>query len=50
MLLAAAEAIAALAPKGDVVPSPFDPRVHAAVRDAVAGKATAQGIAGGATL
>jgi hypothetical protein len=50
MLLAAAEAIAALAPKGDVVPSPFDPRVHAAVRDAVAAKATAQGIAGTATL
>ena len=50
MLLAAAEAIAALAPKGDVVPSPFDPRVHSAVRDAVAAKATAQGIAGTATL
>lgn len=50
MLLAAAEAIAALAPKGDVVPSPFDPRVHAAVRDAVAARATAQGIAGTATL
>lgn len=50
MLLAAAEAIAAHAPKGDLVPSPFDPRVHAAVRDAVAAKATAQGIAGGATL
>ena len=45
MLLAAAEAIAARAPKGDLVPSPFDPKVHAAVRDAVAAQARAEGLA-----
>lgn len=45
MLLAAAEAIADRAPKGDLVPSPFDPKVHAAVRDAVAAQARAEGLA-----
>jgi len=45
MLLAAAEAIAAHAPRGDLVPSPFDPRVHEAVRDAVAAQARLEGLA-----
>ena len=45
MLLAAAEAIAARAPKGELVPSPFNPHVHASVRDAVAGRARIEGLA-----
>ncbi len=44
MRLAAAEAIAALAEPGALVPDPLDTRVHAAVRDAVAAKARAQGL------
>lgn len=50
MLLAAAEAIASRAPKGELVPSPFDPHVHDSVRDAVAGTARVEGLAGTAKV
>lgn len=50
MLLAAAEAIAAHATKGELVPSPFDAHVHDAVRDAVAGRARVDGVAGTARV
>ncbi len=50
MQLAAAEAIAAHAPEGELVPNPLDMRVHKAVRDAVAAKAREQGVAGKAKL
>lgn len=49
MRLAAAEAIAAHAAPGELVPNPLDPKVHAAVRDAVAAKARAQGLENTAT-
>jgi malate dehydrogenase (oxaloacetate-decarboxylating) len=45
MLLAAAETIAAMAPPGELVPSPLDKKVHRAVARAVAEKAYEQGIA-----
>jgi malate dehydrogenase (oxaloacetate-decarboxylating) len=45
MLLAAAETIAAMAPPGELVPSPLDKKVHQAVARAVAEKAYQQGIA-----
>lgn len=50
MRLAAAEAIAAHAEPGELVPNPLDMRVHKAVRDAVAAKAREQGISGAAKL
>ncbi|MBK7858279.1 MAG: NAD-dependent malic enzyme [Archangiaceae bacterium] len=46
MRIAAARAIAACAEKGEVVPSPLDAKVHAAVRDAAAATAREQGLAG----
>lgn len=46
MRIAAARAIAACAEKGEVVPSPLDAKVHAAVRDAAAETAREQGLAG----
>jgi malate dehydrogenase (oxaloacetate-decarboxylating) len=45
MLVAAAETIAAMAPPGDLVPSPLDKQVHQAVARAVAEKAYQQGLA-----
>jgi malate dehydrogenase (oxaloacetate-decarboxylating) len=50
MLVAAAEALAACAAKGDVTPNPLDPGVHEAVWKAVAAKATELGLAGKAVL
>lgn len=50
MRLAAAQAIAAHAPPGELVPNPLDLRVHKAVREAVAATARAQGLAGKARL
>lgn len=50
MRLAAAEAIAAHADPGELVPNPLDLRVHAAVRKAVSDTARAQGIANTAKL
>lgn len=50
MRLAAAEAIAALAEPGALVPNPLDMRVHTAVRDAVARCARAQGLENTAKL
>lgn len=50
MLVAAAEAIAACADAGEVVPSPLDPEVHKAVARAAAEKATELGLAGTAKL
>ncbi len=50
MRLAAAEAIARLAEPGELVPNPLDMRVHAAVRDAVADTARAQGLVNTAKL
>jgi malate dehydrogenase (oxaloacetate-decarboxylating) len=46
MRVAAAEAIAALAPPGEVVPSPLDLVVHQAVARAAAETARAEGLAG----
>lgn len=46
MLVAAAEAIAACAMPGELVPSPLDPRVHDMVSSAVAVKAGAAGRSG----
>jgi malate dehydrogenase (oxaloacetate-decarboxylating) len=45
MYLAAAEAIADLTPRGELVPNPLDKRLHHAVAQAVAKKAMAQGLA-----
>jgi malate dehydrogenase (oxaloacetate-decarboxylating) len=45
MLVAAAETIAAMAPPGELVPSPLDKKVHQAVARAVAEKAYEQGLA-----
>jgi malate dehydrogenase (oxaloacetate-decarboxylating) len=45
MLLAAVGAIASVVEPGELVPSPLDPRVHAAVTEAVAAAATAAGLA-----
>ena len=50
MRLAAAEAIAAHAEPGDLVPNPLDLRVNAAVRQAVADMARSQGLANTARL
>lgn len=50
MLLAAAEAIASLAERGEVVPDPLNERVHVAVRDAVMQSARAEGLEGTAKL
>lgn len=50
MRLAAAEAIAAHADPGELVPNPLDLRVHAAVRKAVSDAARAQGLANTAKL
>jgi malate dehydrogenase (oxaloacetate-decarboxylating) len=50
MMVAAAEAIAARAEGGAIVPSPLDLEVHQAVRRAAAEKARAQGLAGTASL
>ena len=50
MRLAAAEAIAAHAEPGELVPNPLDLRVHAAVRKAVSDTARAQGLANTARL
>jgi malate dehydrogenase (oxaloacetate-decarboxylating) len=50
MRLAAAEAIAAHADPGELVPNPLDLRVHAAVRKAVSDTARAQGLANTAKL
>ena len=50
MRLAAAEAIAAHAEPGDLVPNPLDLRVHAAVRRAVSDMAREQGLANTAKL
>lgn len=50
MRLAAAEAIAAHAEPGDLVPNPLDMRVHAAVRKAVSDMARSQGLANTAKL
>jgi len=50
MRLAAARAIADHAEPGEVVPSPLGPRVHHAVREAVAAAARAEGLAGTARL
>jgi malate dehydrogenase (oxaloacetate-decarboxylating) len=50
MYIAAAEAIAGVASPGEVVPSPLDPRVHDAVRQAVADCARALGLANTAKL
>jgi malate dehydrogenase (oxaloacetate-decarboxylating) len=50
MLVAAAEAIASLADRGEVVPSPLNMEVHRAVARAAAEKATEQGLAGTARL
>jgi malate dehydrogenase (oxaloacetate-decarboxylating) len=49
MMIAAARAIASLAPDGELVPPPLDPAVHAAVAKAVADTARAQGLANTAT-
>ncbi|HEY8077342.1 MAG TPA: ACT domain-containing protein [Labilithrix sp.] len=46
MRVAAAEAIALLAPAGEVVPSPLDPGVHEAVMAAAEAAARAEGLAG----
>jgi malate dehydrogenase (oxaloacetate-decarboxylating) len=46
MLVAAAEAIAACAMAGELVPSPLDPRVHDMVSSAVAVKVGAAGRSG----
>lgn len=45
MLAAAAEAIAALTPPGELVPNPLERKVHQAVARAVARKAIEQGVA-----
>jgi len=45
MYLAAAETIAALAPEGELVPSPLDKKVHRAVARAVARVAVETGLA-----
>ena len=50
MRLAAAEAIAAHADPGELVPNPLDLRVHAAVRAAVSAMAREQGLANTAKL
>jgi len=50
MMVAAAEAIAARAEDGAVVPSSLDLEVHQTVRRAAAEKARAQGLAGTARL
>ena len=50
MMVAAAEAIAARAEGGAVVPSPLDLEIHQTVRRAAAEKARAQGLAGTARL
>jgi malate dehydrogenase (oxaloacetate-decarboxylating) len=50
MLTAAAEAIAAAAEPGEVVPSPLNRAVHEAVTRAVAEEATRSGLAGTARL
>ena len=50
MMVAAAEAIAARAEDGAVVPSPLDLEIHQTVRRAAAEKARAQGLAGTARL
>lgn len=50
MRLAAAEAIAAHAEPGELVPNPLDLRVHAAVRKAVSDMARSQGLANTAKL
>jgi malate dehydrogenase (oxaloacetate-decarboxylating) len=46
MYVAAALAIADSAPPGELVPSPLDPAVHAAVTEAVRAKAVEQGLGG----
>jgi malate dehydrogenase (oxaloacetate-decarboxylating) len=50
MRLAAAEAIAARAEPGELVPSPLDRAVHVAVREAVRAMAREEGLAGTAKL
>ncbi|MBI2876201.1 MAG: NADP-dependent malic enzyme, partial [Candidatus Tectomicrobia bacterium] len=45
MYLAAAQALAELAPQGELVPNPLDPRVHRAVAQAVARSAMETGVA-----
>lgn len=50
MRVAAAEAIAALAPPGEVVPSPLDPRVHEAVTRATVEVAEREGLRGTARV
>jgi malate dehydrogenase (oxaloacetate-decarboxylating) len=50
MFIDAARVIAAHAQEGQIVPSPFDERVHDAVRGAVVARAREQGLAGSARL
>jgi malate dehydrogenase (oxaloacetate-decarboxylating) len=50
MRVAAAEVIASLAPPGEVVPSPLDPRVHEAVTRATVETAQREGLAGTARV